>query len=576
MNDLLGQKAPSHQWLIAEEPHLVHEIYKHFIDPNAEISFDSGENSERLSRVSEHLLENIEEIYQNFTQHEKMVLNFMHNSFGWIAYGDSMLSTVQIFAKVFKTDPDQMTQAVQNLLKNFFVLNLERLKKYNLLFTPPFFLSAIKERLEAEDFGLEDDVPEDFDETCDSISASQYISLIAGLISYVITISPRSSESNEIHKIDFTKMVDYFSDFAGRDEIEKAIKKLSRFGFFEKLNNRIVINKNLMDKILELSVSEQLFVIFLYEFMDKFDFKKNYFMTLKILAKMERPITLRRLFLHHLNNKLYLTNKLEAKNLRNFLQQQELKFSYFMKSLEAENIVSIFSKIPGKVNIGSDSIVLNEPHACLLKNVALRNQFVEEKFVVEANYEIIVEPFLKPEILFKLALICEPVTIQTISIFRITRESIYRSFAYGITPQEILPFLTEHSKHELPENVSQGILTFIQSLEVEDMLQHNLIQVSSHDSYKINEHFKNKVIEIEPHTFLIFDSDVYTKILSFCEEEGLKVKKVENFLDGENYFYRQHETELDHNIKHLHSMREFFDFYGSFLEGTKVKIDNKI
>ena len=92
----------------------------------------------------------------------------------------------------------------------------------------------------------------------------------------------------------------------------------------------------------------------------------------------------------------------------------------------------------------------------------------------------------------------------------------------------------------------------------------------------MKENFKNKLIEVEPHTFLVFDIDVLKSIEEFCIKNGLNLKYIEDFLKGEDYFYRIHESNLIQNIKHLHTMKEFFDFYGSSVVGTGVKIDNVI
>ncbi len=559
-------------WMINEEPNLVKKIVDHFLNRDVEVSFDSGENEERLREVSEYIIENSDTIYQTLDDNEKLLLYIMENSFGWLVY-DDIDNTINIISTVFRVRFKDLRAAVDSLLKKFLIFKYERLKRYNLIFSPPIVLKQINER-------LREDVNFDHDESIvdmqESLPTDQYIGLLAGLISYVVTYSPRSSETNEIHKIDFVKMVDMFADFAPRERIEKIIKKFSRFGFFEKLNNRIVINRGIMDRILSLSINEQLFIVFLFDFMDKFDFKKSYFMTLKILANQAQGISMRELFYYYLNNEVYLLLKNEAKNLRVLLQQEELKFTFFLKTLESENIISIIRTKPGICSIASDSVIMNEPHMSLLNNCDFNDRFNEQKFIVEANYEIIVEPYLRPEILFKLALMVEPVTIQTISIFKITKESIYRALAYGIEKTEILEFLREHSQHELPENVVTGIENFISSLDIQNMEDYTIIQVGSQESVQIKDNFKNKVIEIEPHTFLIFDTKVAEDIKKFCSEKELSMRKIQDFLDGENFFFKLHDTTLVQNIRHLHSLKEFFDFYGSSLVGTKVKIDNQI
>ncbi len=560
------------EWMIQKEPKLVTKIYNYYFEDPLEVSFDTNENIKRLEKVQRHFEEHLEEIYKKLNPSEKLLLYLMCNSYGWIVY-DNLDSTLNIIARIFKHDFLSLRKSVESLFKKFILFKFERLKRFNLLLTPPVFLNIFKPFIKKEKIIKKDKELSDLQKF---YSPYQYIALISGLISYVITYAPRSSESNEIHKIDFVKMVDFFEDFAPRERIEKVIKKLTRFGFFEKLNNRIVINKSILDKILSLSINEQLFVVFLYQFMDKFDFQQSYFMTLKILSDRKNGLSLRELFFYYMNNEIYLQMKSKSVNLKLLLQQEELKFTFFLKSLKNDDIISLKQESDNKISIATDSIIMNEPHRSLLKNENDSKKFKKHHFVVEPNYEIIVEPDLKPEVLFKLAMIAEPVTIQTVSIFKITKESIYRSFGYGISKKEIFSFLKKHSLHELPENVISGIESFIKDLEVNKLDNHTMIQVHSQESHFIKDYFKNKVIEIEPHTFLVFDETVLSAIKSFCEEQNMQIKYVNDFLDKEDYFYKVHEGTLDQNIKHLHAMREFFEFYGSSLVGTRVKIDNEI
>lgn len=561
------------KWMIQEEPELVSKIYNYYYpEDHQDVSLDTETNIARLQKVQDHFSNNIQTIYSELTPSEKFILYLICNSYGWIVY-ENIDATINIIARIFKKNFPKLKKSVASLFKKFIVFKFERLKRFNLLFTPPAFTKIIKPLIDKEDFTK---ISTDLSDTQENYSPYQYISLISGLISYVITYTPRSSESNEIHKIDFVKMVDFFKDFAPHERIESVIKKLSRFGFFEKLNNRIVINKDILEKILSLDINEQLFVVFLYQFMDKFDFKQNYFMTLKILANSKKGFSLRELFFYYMNNEIYLQMKNKSVNLRLLIQQEELKFTFFLKSLESEKIISIKKASKDKISIATDFLIMNEPHRSLLKNQDFSKSFKEKKFVIEPNYEVIVEPYLKPKILFKLAMMVEPVTIQTVSIFKITKESIYRAFGYGLRKKEILNFLKKHSLHELPENVVNGIQSFIEDLEVNKLDNHTMIQIHSQESHIIKDYFKNKVIEIEPHTFLVFDETVLTKIKDFCAEKKIELKFINDFLDKTDYFNKVHEESLDQNIKHLHAMKEFFEFYGSSMVGTQVKIDNKI
>lgn len=562
-------------WMIDSEPELVRRLHSYYTGTESPLSFDSDLNRARLSEVSAIIEKNAESIYRSLGKCEKFLVSIMHSGFGWIVY-ENIESTLHILSKIFRLDAEELKKAMENLFSRYLLFKFERLKRYNFLFSPPVFLRCAGPFIADNDIlGAESPVelkPEE-------IGSHQYISLIAGLISYIITNSPRSSESNEIHKIDMTKMLDFFADFSDPQGVENIIKKLSRFGFFQKVNNRIVINKSLFDTIVGLSVNEQLFIIHLYDFMARFDFKQSAFMTLKNMANWSRtrkhPIALRALFFFYLNNEIYVSLKNEPRNMRLMVQQEELKFLFFLKNLEMENIVKIHKANGDKISIGTDCLVMNEPHGSLLTGADYSNRFQASHFIVEPNFEIIAEPYIHPSVLFRLALMTEPQTIQTMSIFKITKESIYRSFAYGVKKEDVIPFLREHSEHAIPDNVTASIESFIKDLSVESMENYRIIQVSAHHSGQVRDHFKNRLIEVEPHTFIVFERELSDRIAQFCKENKITCRFIENFLDN-RFFDSLSGNTLDHNIKHLHKMQNFFDFYGSLPAGGNIKIDNHI
>ncbi len=584
--------------MIREEPRLVKKIYDHYFRTDSPVSFDSEENTRRLNKVSRHISDNARSIYAELNADEKLLLYIMKNGFGWIVYApmdpaagapkaganaSPMDATIRIIAKIFKWDLDRLAAAVDSLFRKFLLFRYERLKLYSFFYTPPVFLKAIDGLMDrSEIFPNGGNAPADATDDEDAVQAqdlltTDYIPLIAGLMSYVVTFSPRSSENNEIHKIDMTKLLEFFSDFAEKEFLERVVKKLSRFGFFQKFNNRIVINKALIDAVGALSINEQLFIIFLYEFMDRFDFRKSAFMTLKILATRAFQgggfIPLRELFFYYWNNEVYISLKSESRNLKNQLQQEELKFIFFVKALESENIAVVRRTKPETVSIATDTIHMNEPHASLLNNTDFSDRFREDKFVIETNFEVIVEPYTRPDILFTLALIAEPLTIQTISMYRITKESIYRSLAYGVKKEDILPFLERHSRHSIPENVLEGIRSFTNDLTMDRMDAYKIVQISAHSSGLIKDNFKNHIIEVEPHTFLVFDPAVHARIEEFCRNGKITCRAVNDFLN-EKLARAVIPDSLGHNIKHLHTMKDFFDFYGNEPTGMNLKIDN--
>jgi hypothetical protein len=80
---------------------------------------------------------------------------------------------------------------------------------------------------------------------------------------------------------------------------------------------------------------------------------------------------------------------------------------------------------------------------------------------------------------------------------------------------------------------------------------------------------------VEPHTFLVFDKVLLKSIEEFCRNQHILLKYVNDFLN-EKYHSSLVANPLNHNIKHLHTMKDFFEFYGNEPSGVNLKIDNSI
>ncbi len=557
--------------LSKSEPTIISLMYESFVNEKIDVSFDSVENKKRLHIIEEKYRENIEKIYESLTNTEKILLEIMNNSFGWLVY-DSEENLFKLISKFFDIKQEEVKIAVKSLLSRFMIFKCQRLNYYNYLFLPPMFVKHLKSLIKNANLTKEDNSSQE------NLIETNYLQLIAGLISYVVNFSPRSSENNEVHKIDFDKLLEFFSDFSDSETVTKIVKRLSKFGFFQKINNRIVINKFLFDSISNLSINEQFFIIFLYDFLDQFGFYKPAFLTLKILASYcyhyKKPMKLKELFFYYLNSHFYFFQKVENHSFANLIKHEEIKFMIFVKQLEHYRIVKIISK-NSSISLMNDELIMNEPMLSILNNIDLSAKFSDENFIVESNYEVIVEPNLKPQILFKLALFTEPKTIQTISIFKITKDSLKKSLLYGLKKDEILEFLKKHSLHKIPENVEQMIKASLEEVKYEEISNYKIIQINANYSNYIREKYKNLTIEVEPHTFLIFEEEIKNEIENYCNENKIPLKYINDFLSEKYYKYITN-YQIEKNIKHLHTIKDFFDFYGTQQVGTIIKIENKI
>ena len=78
----------------------------------------------------------------------------------------------------------------------------------------------------------------------------------------------------------------------------------------------------------------------------------------------------------------------------------------------------------------------------------------EDRFILQANGEIFVPPFLEPVILYQLLLVTEaPPKGGTGNTVSITRDSIRRALDRGDAPRDILAFLQAYARTGIPQNV---------------------------------------------------------------------------------------------------------------------------
>ncbi len=78
----------------------------------------------------------------------------------------------------------------------------------------------------------------------------------------------------------------------------------------------------------------------------------------------------------------------------------------------------------------------------------------EDRFVVQANAEIFIPPYLEPSLLYRLLMITDlPAGGAAGSTTTLTRDSIRRAFDLGDTPEKMLAFLQTHSRTGVPQNV---------------------------------------------------------------------------------------------------------------------------
>lgn len=79
--------------------------------------------------------------------------------------------------------------------------------------------------------------------------------------------------------------------------------------------------------------------------------------------------------------------------------------------------------------------------------------------LVHPNFEVtLVSKEVHPRILLELCMFSSPVKLDTMSVFKISRESVLKGMDFGLLPEKMLALLNESTKGEVPQNVEYSIL----------------------------------------------------------------------------------------------------------------------
>ncbi len=82
----------------------------------------------------------------------------------------------------------------------------------------------------------------------------------------------------------------------------------------------------------------------------------------------------------------------------------------------------------------------------------------EGKVMVHPNFEVtLVAHEIQPRILLELAMFSTPTKLDTMSVFGITKETVREGIKLGLSPSEMISFLKENCKGEIPQNVEYSI-----------------------------------------------------------------------------------------------------------------------
>ncbi|MEW5768516.1 MAG: helicase-associated domain-containing protein [bacterium] len=148
---------------------------------------------------------------------------------------------------------------------------------------------------------------------------------------------------------------------------------------------------------------------------------------------------------------------------------------------------------------------------------------VERSFSLQPNYEVLVPRNIDPLIRWELEEIAVSEKTDQMMVYRISRDSIHQAFKHGRTEEDIISFLSRHTKQRLPQNVEYSIRDWAREYGRIYFLNAFLLRCDSDSlagqikgSKKIGPFIKG---EITPKDLIINGRD-YPKLVEALEKEG--------------------------------------------------------
>jgi hypothetical protein len=81
------------------------------------------------------------------------------------------------------------------------------------------------------------------------------------------------------------------------------------------------------------------------------------------------------------------------------------------------------------------------------------------RFIVHSNFEItLISREFHPKVLLELSMFSDPVILDTMSVFKMSKDSIIRGMGFGLSRDRIIGFLDEHNRTDIPQNVEYSVV----------------------------------------------------------------------------------------------------------------------
>jgi len=173
---------------------------------------------------------------------------------------------------------------------------------------------------------------------------------------------------------------------------------------------------------------------------------------------------------------------------------------------------------------------------------------IEDKFIIQPNYEIIADSNLPFEILLKLAQITTIISLDVTIRFQINTERLTNALQAGESVQEIQEFLESNSKTPLPQTVKY-LLNELENKEGEV----TLVPVSGYLLLKEPQLFEQAKVLLRDYIFSVTDGD---KLLL---KPGLDLRFLEQLIKKRGFLLKSHLEEVSEKPLKTQRLNELLD-----------------
>ncbi|MDY6930423.1 MAG: helicase-associated domain-containing protein [Halobacteriota archaeon] len=154
----------------------------------------------------------------------------------------------------------------------------------------------------------------------------------------------------------------------------------------------------------------------------------------------------------------------------------------------------------------------------------LEGMAIENKFIVQPNFEVTVFPETKHGTLFYLSKFSEVKSHDKVAIYQITKVSVLGALDNSLKIEEIIDFLNENSQNEIPQNVIYSLRSWGSNYGGVKLFRGTFFEADRGLTDQIKKRIEPQVIkEVTPSITIIENEDVVKNLIKIHDETFLEI-----------------------------------------------------